>query len=117
MGAMMLPLAAEPAARTPAPNLAPLVQGLATLRLENAALCAENAVLRVENGAVHERIRELVVRLGQTPANFSRPPSSDPPRRRRAQRPRPLAGSVAANRAIAACTARSCQWSRWTRRS
>jgi transposase len=45
---------------------------VATLRLENAALRAENAVLQ-------ERIRELEARLGQTSANSSRPPSSDPP--------------------------------------
>ena len=30
--------------------------------------------------AQRERIRELVARLGQTSANSSRPPSSDPPR-------------------------------------
>src|ERR671929_1979044 len=29
--------------------------------------------------ALHERIRELEARLGQTSANSSRPPSSDPP--------------------------------------
>src|SRR5919199_4706001 len=38
-----------------------------------------NAALRVENGALHARIRELEARLGQTSANSSRPPSSDPP--------------------------------------
>ena len=42
------------------------------LRLENAARRAENAVL-------HERVRELEARLGQTSANSSRPPSSDRP--------------------------------------
>src|SRR5689334_3505522 len=51
---------------------APLLEQLATLRRENAALRAENA-------ALHERVRELEARLGQTSANSSRPPSSDPP--------------------------------------
>jgi len=69
---MLLPLAAEPAATTPAPDPAPLLEERATLRRENAALRTENAVL-------HERIRELEARLGQTSANSSRPPSSDPP--------------------------------------
>ncbi len=77
---MLLPLAAEPAATTPAPDPTPLLQELATLRLENAALRAETAALRVENAALQERIRELEARLGQTSANSSRPPSSDPPR-------------------------------------
>ena len=49
------------------------------LRLENAALRAENAALRAESAVLHERIRELEARLGQTSANSSRPPSSDPP--------------------------------------
>src|SRR5439155_9693838 len=31
------------------------------------------------NGALHERVRELKARLGQTSADSSRPPSSDPP--------------------------------------
>jgi transposase len=56
----------------PAPDPAALLEQVATLRRENAALCAENAVLQ-------ERIRELEARLGQTSANSSRPPSSDPP--------------------------------------
>src|SRR4051794_34858136 len=72
MSVMMLSLAAEPAATTRPPDPAPLREELATLRRENAAL-------RVENGALHERIRELEARLGQTSANSSRPPSSDPP--------------------------------------
>jgi transposase len=72
MSVMMLPLARSPAATTPAPDPAPLLEELATLRLENAALRTENAVL-------HERVRELEARLGQTSANSSRPPSSDPP--------------------------------------
>jgi transposase len=45
---------------------------LATLRLENAALRAQNAVLQ-------ERIRELEARLAQDSSNSSRPPSSDLP--------------------------------------
>src|SRR5919199_1015413 len=73
MSVMLLPLAPELLAATPAPDPAPLLEELATLRLENAALRAENIVLQ-------GRIRELEARLGQTSANSSRPPSSDPPR-------------------------------------
>ena len=83
---LLLPLAAEPAATTPAPDPAPLLEDLATLRLENAALRLENEALRAANAALkaesavlHERVRELEARLGQTSANSSRPPSSDPP--------------------------------------
>ncbi len=54
---MLLPLAPELSATTPAPDPAPLLEELATLRLENAALRTENAVL-------HERVRELEARLG-----------------------------------------------------
>jgi transposase len=85
MIATTLPLAPEPTATLPAPDYA-LPDQVATLRVENGALRAENAVLwaenaalRVENSALHERIRELEARLGQTSANSSRPPSSDPP--------------------------------------
>jgi transposase len=76
---MLLPLAPEPEATTPAPDFAPLLEELATLRLENAALHMENGALRAENAVLHERVRELEARLGQTSANSSRPPSSDPP--------------------------------------
>jgi transposase len=79
MSVMMLALAPEPAAITPAPDPAPLLEELATLRRENAALRLENAALRTENAVLQERIRELEARLGQTSANSSRPPSSDPP--------------------------------------
>jgi hypothetical protein len=72
MSVMLLPLAAEPAAKTSAPDPAPLLEELATLRRENAAL-------RAQNVALQERIRDLEARLGQTSANSSRPPSSDPP--------------------------------------
>ena len=72
MSVMLLPLAAEPAAKTSAPDPAPLLEELATLRRENAAL-------RAQNVALQERIRDLDARLGQTSANSSRPPSSDPP--------------------------------------
>src|SRR3954471_15275950 len=75
MCVMLLPRAAEPAATTPAPDPAPLLEELATLRRENAALRTDNAVL-------HELVRELEARLGQTSANSSRPPSSDPPQAR-----------------------------------
>src|SRR3954447_14554516 len=67
-----LPLAPDRWATVPAPDPAPLLEQLATLRLENAAL-------RAENVAMQARIRELEARLGQTSANSSRPPSSDPP--------------------------------------
>src|ERR671932_2384316 len=86
MSAMLLPLAAEPAGTTPAPDPAPLLEELATLRLENAALRTENGALRAENATrqaestvLHARVRELEARLGQTSANSWRPPSSDPP--------------------------------------
>src|SRR5438045_6330576 len=72
MSVTMLPLAPEPSATTPAPDPAPLLEQLATLRLENATLRAENAVLQA-------RVRELEARLGQNSSNSSRPPSSDPP--------------------------------------
>src|SRR5918998_430198 len=67
-----LPLATELGAPVPAPEQAPLLEELVTLRLENATLRAENAVLQ-------QRIHELEARLGQTSSNSSRPPSSDPP--------------------------------------
>jgi transposase len=63
----------------PASDSASWLERLATLRRENAALGAENTALRVENSALRERIRELEARLGQTSANSSCPPSSDPP--------------------------------------
>jgi len=73
-------------ATVPAPDLAALLDEVVPLRRENAALRAENGALRAENVALraesavlHERIRELEARLGQTSANSSRPPSSDPP--------------------------------------
>src|SRR5262245_23742147 len=66
------PLPPELWATVPAPVRAPFLQEWATLRQENAALRAQNAVF-------HERIRELEAQLGQTSANSSRPPSSDPP--------------------------------------
>ena len=115
MSVMLLPLAAEPAATTPAPDPASLLEELAALRLENVALCAENAALRVENAALHERIRELEARLGQTSANSSRPPSSDPPQapaRPKARRP---AGGVADSEDTAGRTVPCCRSSRWTR--
>src|SRR5215208_8301896 len=64
----------------PAQALGPasLLEQLATLRQENAALRAENAALQWESAVLHERVRELEARLGQTSANSSRPPSSDP---------------------------------------
>jgi transposase len=79
MSMMLPPPAPELAATTPAPDPAPLLEELATLRLENAALCLENGALRAESAVLQERVRELEARLGQTSANSSRPPSSDPP--------------------------------------
>src|SRR3712207_5150066 len=79
MSVTMLPLARELGATTPAPDPAPLLEELAMLRLENAALRMENGALRAGNAVLHERVRELEARLGQTSANSSRPPSSDPP--------------------------------------
>jgi transposase len=77
-----LPLAPELCATVPAPDLAPLLEQLATLRRENAALRAENAVLQA-------RIRELEAKLGQDSSNSSRPPSSDPPQVAGKRRARP----------------------------
>jgi hypothetical protein len=57
---------------------APLLEQVARLRRENAALRAENGALRAESAVLHERVQELEARLGQTSANSSRPPSSDP---------------------------------------
>src|SRR3954454_4827865 len=67
------PLPLRPAlwATLPAPDPARLLEELATLRLENAAL-------RAQNNALQERLHEPEARLGQTSANSSRPPSSDP---------------------------------------
>jgi transposase len=67
-----LPLAPDLWATLLAPVPVPLLEELALLRQENAALRAENAALQ-------ERVRDLEARLGQTSANSSRPPSSDPP--------------------------------------
>src|SRR5215211_876675 len=66
------PLAPELWATLAAPEPTPLLEQLAMLHLEDAALRAENAVLRA-------RVRELEARLGQNSANSSRPPSADPP--------------------------------------
>jgi transposase len=74
-----LPRAPDLGAMVPAPDSAPLLKLVAMLRQENAALRAENAALRAENAVLHERGQELEARLGQTSANSSRPPSSDPP--------------------------------------
>jgi transposase len=89
MSMMLLPLAPELSATTPAPDPAPLLEELATLRLENAVLRTENAVLRAESAVLHERVLELEARLGQNSSNSSRPPSSDPPQARGKRRPPP----------------------------
>jgi transposase len=69
-------------ATVPTPNPPRLLEELATLRLENAAL-------RAQTDALQAHIRDLEARLGQDSANSSRPPSSDPPHvppKRRARR-------------------------------
>jgi transposase len=77
-----LPLAPELWATLPAPEPAPLLEELATLRLENAALRGANAALQA-------RVRELQARLGQTSSNSSRPPSTDSPQAPPRQQGRP----------------------------
>jgi transposase len=67
-----LPPVPELWATLPAPDPARLLEQLATLRLENAGLRAQNAALQ-------ERIRELEAQLGQNSSNSSRPRSTDPP--------------------------------------
>jgi transposase len=74
------PLPPELGATVPAPEHAPLLEQLAMLRRENAAL-------RAQNGVLQERIRELEARLSQNSSNSSRPPTSDPPQ---APRKRPV---------------------------
>src|SRR3954466_12276847 len=75
---MLVPRVPDLQAPVPAPDPAALLEQVATLRWENAALCAENAALRVEMGALQGRIRELEAQLGQNSSNSSHPPSSDP---------------------------------------
>src|SRR5688572_28385002 len=73
-----LPPAPEPWA-TVSPTDHGLLEHVATLRLENATLRTENAALHAESSVRRERVRAVEARLGQTSANSSRPPSSDPP--------------------------------------
>ena len=68
-----LPLAPDQWATVPAPAPVSLLEQLATLRLENAGLGAQNALLQ-------QRIREMEARLGQDSSKSSRPPASDPDR-------------------------------------
>ena len=77
-----LPWAPDLSAPVSAPDPAPLLEQLTTLRSENAALRAENAALQA-------RVRELEARLGQNSSNSSRPPSSDPPQGAGKRRARP----------------------------
>ena len=60
-----LPLPPERSATVQAPDDAPILEQLATLRLENA-------VLRTQNAALQQRIRELEARLAQDSSNSSR---------------------------------------------
>jgi transposase len=46
-----------------------------------AALAAENALLRSQVATLTAQVAALTARLGQSSANSSRPPSSDPPRK------------------------------------
>src|SRR5262245_44830729 len=108
MSVTLLPLAPEPSAPTWALDPAPLLEELETLRLENAALRAENAALQA-------RVRELEARLGQTSANSSRPPSSDPPQAPARPTAPPSGGSEADSPDTGEPTARCCRSSRWTR--
>ncbi len=55
----------------PAPGQTPLLEQLATLRVENAPLRAQNAALQ-------ERIHDLQAGLGRNSANSSRPRSLIP---------------------------------------
>src|SRR3954471_6001306 len=82
-----MPRALNLLATAPIPDPAPLLEQVAPLRQENAALRAENAALRAENAVLHERVQELEARLGQTSANSSRPPSTDPPQAPAKRRP------------------------------
>src|SRR3954468_8053769 len=72
---MASPLASARWEPLPATDPAALLEQVATLRLENAAL-------RAQHVALPARIRELEARLAQTSPNSSGPPSSDPPRLR-----------------------------------
>ena len=67
MVATMLPVAPEPWATAPATDSALLLGQLATLRLENAALRAQNAVLQaaVVNKELQQRLIPLRARLGR----------------------------------------------------
>src|SRR3954447_6810762 len=85
----VMPRALNLLATAPIPDPAPLLEQVAPLRQENAALRAENAALRAENAVLHERVQELEARLGQTSANSSRPPSTDPPQAPAKHRPPP----------------------------
>jgi hypothetical protein len=102
---IIVPPAPEIGAIVPAPDPAPVVEELATLRLENAALCAKNAVLQA-------RIRELEARLGQDSSNSSRPPRQIRPSHQRGRKRRPLDGSAVANLDTAGASERCCRSSR-----
>src|SRR3954453_17531880 len=60
-----VPLAPEPRATVTDPDPAPLLEPLATRRLENATLRAQNAALR-------ERIRDLEARRGRSGGTLCR---------------------------------------------
>ena len=62
MSEATLPLPPELWAMVPAPVQPPLMEQWVTLRLENAAL-------RAQNVALHERVRGLEARLGQDSSN------------------------------------------------
>src|SRR5438067_2226666 len=56
-----LPPAPDLWVTVPAPDSAPLLEQVATLRLENAALCVENTALRGENACGVHLLRRLGV--------------------------------------------------------
>jgi hypothetical protein len=85
----------------PAPDQTPLLEQLATLRLENATLRAANAVL-------HERTRELEARVSQSFSNSSRPPRRTHPRCLRSCAWGPEDANEAANPDTGAPSARCC---------
>src|SRR5215203_1805733 len=101
-----LPLAPERWATLPTPDPPSLLEQLATLRLENAALQAEIAGL-------HERVRELEARLTQYSSASSRPPSTDLPQPRRARRCGLPDGNGAGNPDTAVHSVPCCRSSRW----
>ena len=93
-----LPRAPDRWATVPAPDPAPLLEQVATLRRENAVLYAENAALRAQSAALQERIVTWKPGSGRTPPIPRVPPRLIRPRPQRGRKHRPPAGNAAANR-------------------